>query len=212
MIWKFWWGYSNEERKIHWVTWKHLCEAKENGGMGFKEIEKFNDDLLAKQVWRMMHKPNSLCHKMFKVRFFLDCSILEAKESTIGSYAWKIILSARDVIKKGMVWQVGNGQFVCIREDKWLPDQIYRTVITPPSPSPPFLYPLMPRSVSSLILSQLCGKQIKLILSIPLNVRLPPNCLIWSQTPTGVFTTRSAYQLLANFAMANSASSSNPNP
>ena len=160
----------------------------------------------------MMHKPNSLCHKVFKVRFFLYCSILEAKESTIGSYAWKLILSARDVIKKGMVWQVGNGQFMCIREDKWLPDQIYRTVITPPSPPPPFLYPLMPRSVSSLILSQLCGKQIKLILSIPLNVRLPPNRLIWSQTPTGVFTTRNAYQLLANFAMANSASSSNPNP
>ena len=88
-----------------------------------------------------MHNPDSLCHKMFKARFLPNCSILEAKESTIGSYAWKIILSARDVIKKGMVWQVGNGQFVCIREDKWLLDQIYRTVITPPSPPPPFSLP-----------------------------------------------------------------------
>ena len=52
----------------------------------------------------------------------------------------------------------------------------------------------------------------KLILSIPLSVRFPPDHLIWSQTPTGVFTTCSAYQLLANSTMANSASSSNLDP
>ena len=89
-----------------------------------------------------MHNPDSLCHKMFKARFFLDCSISKAKESTIGSYAWKSVLSAKDVIKKGMVWRVGNGQSMCIREDKLLPDQICRTVIAPPPPSPPPSLPL----------------------------------------------------------------------
>ena len=80
---------------------------------------------------------DSLCHKMFKARFLPNCSILEAKESTIGSYARKSILSARDVIKKGIVWRVGNRQSVCIREDKWLPDQICRTVFAPPPPLAP---------------------------------------------------------------------------
>ena len=51
----------------------------------------------------------------------------------------------------------------------------------------------------------------KLILSIPLSARLPPDRLIWSHTPTGVFTTCSAYKMLANSAIANSSSSSNPN-
>ena len=68
--------------------------------MGFKEIEKFNDSLLTKQVWRMINNPNSLCHHVFKARFFPNCSILEAKDSSIGSYAWKSILSARDVKKR----------------------------------------------------------------------------------------------------------------
>ena len=119
--------------------------------MGFKDIEKFNDSLLAKQVWHMINNPYSLCHRVFKARFFPDCSILEAKDSTLGSYAWKSILSARDVIREGMVWRIGNGQSVRIREDKWLSVQSNRLVISSlPSVAPE-------TKVSSLINSELRG-------------------------------------------------------
>ena len=66
LIRKFWWGYIDDSRKVHWVSWERLCEAKEVGGIGFKEIEKFNDALLAKQVWRMLRNPDSLCFRVFK--------------------------------------------------------------------------------------------------------------------------------------------------
>ena len=70
--------------------------------MGFREIEKFNDALLAKQVWWLINNSNSLCHHVFKARFFSDCSILGARESIVGSYAWKTLLrtpTADDVVK-----------------------------------------------------------------------------------------------------------------
>ena len=116
---------------------KHVCpnsQDKDLGGMGFKEIEKFNDALLAKQVWRMINNHNSLCHQVFKARFFPNCSILEAKDLNSSSYAWRSILSARDVIRKGMVWHIGNGQNVRIKEDKWLPGSP-NCPITSPLPS-----------------------------------------------------------------------------
>ena len=53
----------------------------------------------------MINNPSSLCYWVFKARFFPDCSILEARESVVGSYAWKSLLSVRDVVRKGMIWQ-----------------------------------------------------------------------------------------------------------
>ena len=147
--------------------------------MGFKDIEKFNDSLLAKQVWRMINNPDSLCHRMFKARFFLNCSILEAKDPTLGSYAWKSIIGARGVIREGMVWRIGNGQSVRIREDKWLPVQSNRSVIS----SLPSVVP--ETKVSSLINPELRGwnstlmnqlflpHETTIICSMPLSIRLP---------------------------------------
>ena len=200
---------------MHWVSWERLCEAKEVGGMGFKEIEKFNDALLTKQVWRMLHNPDSLCFRVFKARFFPNCSILDAKESNSGFYASKSILGARDVIKKGMVWHIGNGQIVWIKEDKWLPVKPSRVILSP-LPSV-----MAETKVSSLINQELrvwkseevnrafLPHEASMILAIPLSRRQPSDCVSWSCTPSGNFSTSSAYKLLAAVASSDRASSSN---
>ena len=79
----------------------------------------------------MINNPDSLCHRVFKARFFSVFSILEARDSNVGSYAWKSILSARDVIRRGMVWRVGTGERVRIKEDRWLPEKGHELIISP---------------------------------------------------------------------------------
>lgn len=44
---KYWWSNSEDRKAMHWVSWDGLCLPKEEG-LGFKDIEKFNDVLLAK--------------------------------------------------------------------------------------------------------------------------------------------------------------------
>ena len=89
--------------------------------MGFKDLAMFNDALLAKQAWRVMHTINSIFSRVFKSKFFPDCSILEALMTSKGSYAWQSILQGREVLKKGARWCVGNGDDISIWGDVWLP-------------------------------------------------------------------------------------------
>ena len=121
MVKKFWWGQRGEKRKIHWLKWGEMTKAKTEGGMGFHDLALHNDSLLAKQAWRLMEDKNLLFYKVFKPRFFPNCTIMEAAESSHGSYAWKSILHGRDVIKRGACWRIGNGQKVKVWHHAWLP-------------------------------------------------------------------------------------------
>ena len=78
-----------------------MTKSKMVGRMGFRDLAMFSDSLLAKQAWRILHNKISLFYKVFKARFFLNTTIMEALDLRMGSYAWKSILIERDIIQRG---------------------------------------------------------------------------------------------------------------
>ncbi len=187
---------------MHWLSSNFLCQAKNSGGLGFRELGSFNEALLAKQVWRLMHNKTSLFYKVFQAKYFLHCSVLDAKLSARGSFAWKRIMGARQVIKKGSIWRVGNGDHIRIWGERWLPVAHHHTIISPRPQQTTVTHVahLFAQDTRvwniAVVKANFLPFEAEIILRIPLcNIR-NNNMLIWGGTKTGHYAVRSGYHML----------------
>ncbi|XP_021737850.1 uncharacterized protein LOC110704377 [Chenopodium quinoa] len=76
LVARFFWGQKELQRKIHWKSRDTMCAPKCLGGMGFKDLEIFNDALLGKQAWRLIHKEESLLSRVMKAKYYPKIVIL----------------------------------------------------------------------------------------------------------------------------------------
>ena len=110
-------------------------------------------------------------------------------------------MAAQHLVKKGIQWNVGNGDSIHVWGDKWLPSPSMFKITSPRK----FLH--IETRVSELISHDVAAwktqvidtiflpNEAKLIKSIPLSSRLPEDKLVWVATPNGLFTVWSAYRL-----------------
>ena len=134
---------------------------------------------------------------MFKAKFFLNCSVMEAATPTSASYAWKSIIREREVIRRGAIWRIGDGKSVDIWGDRWLPLKH----------SPKFLSPRRNMGGAAKVCSlidqdQRCWKvdvlestfmafEAAMVHTIPLCHTDQPDALIWPHNPNGEYSVKS---------------------
>jgi hypothetical protein len=99
-----------------------MMRSKEEGGLGFKDLYSFNLAMLACQGLCILQAPESLCSRVLRAKYFTDGDLLCAKPVAGMSYVWCSILKGIEVLKKGLIWRIGDGTNVHIREDPWVPN------------------------------------------------------------------------------------------
>ena len=72
LLLRFFWGGSEENRKISWIDWESICVEKEVGGLGLRSIREFNLALLGKWCWRMLVDREGLWFRTLAARYGLD--------------------------------------------------------------------------------------------------------------------------------------------
>lgn len=106
----FWWDTNPGKEKMCWVAWDTMALPKYAGGLGFRDIETFNDSLLAKIGWRLIKEPNSLLAQVLRGKYYRDSNFLDCSIPTTASHGWRSILAGREILRKGLSWAVGDGE------------------------------------------------------------------------------------------------------
>ena len=86
-----------------------MCNEKNLGGIGFRDLHHFNLALLAKQGWKLLTSQSSLLFRVLKACYFSTSTFLNAKLSSNASYTLRSIMRAREVLQLEFRWKIGNG-------------------------------------------------------------------------------------------------------
>ena len=133
LLTRFWWDANPQQRKMCWVAWSTLTKPKHAGGLGFRDIESFNDALLAKIGWRLLTQPKSLVARVLLGKYARDSTFMECGVPSSSSHGWQGILAGREILRQGLTWSVGNGEAIRVWQDPWLSCEAPSTPTGPPT-------------------------------------------------------------------------------
>jgi hypothetical protein len=96
---------------------------KAYGGVDFRDLRVFNQALLARQAWRLIQYPESLCARILKAKYYPNGNLLDTAFIQNTSASWQGIMHCLELLKQGAIWRIGDGTQVKIWWDNWLPRQ-----------------------------------------------------------------------------------------
>ncbi|XP_058784794.1 uncharacterized protein LOC131659630 [Vicia villosa] len=171
------------------------------GGLGFRDFKAFNMAMVAKQGWNFLGKPNSLVSRIFKARYFPHSSYIDSKVGNNPSFVWRSLWKAKEVLKIGSRWSIGDGRSIKVMHDPWLREKGSRWVGGPQNQDAHELY------VKDLFLPNVkqwdVGKVTNLfdhvgaesILKVPLVEEVKEDRLVWQEEQNGEYSVKSGYRI-----------------
>jgi hypothetical protein len=99
--------------------------------MGFRDLHTFNMAILAKQCWRLMEKPDSLCSRVLRAKYYPEGNLLKTKLKPGSSFTWQSVMAGLENFKRGCIWRVGDATQINVWEDCWIPSSPTRMMATP---------------------------------------------------------------------------------
>lgn len=200
-----------------WLAWEKMVLKKCWGGLGFKDLRIFNQSLLARQAWRLLTYPDSLCAKLLKARYYPRGHLLDTAFCSNPSSTWQAIMHGLNLLKKGIIWRVGDGRQIRIWRDPWIPREFSHKVISRRGRC-------RLHWVADLLNSEgcdwdynklhglFCPTDVDVISRIRLPARRSEDFIAWHPEKTGIFSVRSAYNLALMEQFREDAVSSSSNP
>jgi len=122
---RFLWGWGKVNKPISWVSWKDVCRNKEEGGLGLRDIRKFNYALLAKWKWHFISQEEGRWKETLISKYGLET---ESTQTPIKLQSWwwrDLNKLCKEGGRKGwfqeeLSWELGCGDKVKFWEEVWV--------------------------------------------------------------------------------------------
>ncbi|XP_010445339.1 PREDICTED: uncharacterized protein LOC104727990 [Camelina sativa] len=195
---RFWWDEKPDKRKMCWIAWDKMTKSFKDSGLGFRDLQCYNDALLAKISWRILTQPSCLLAKVLTGKYYKTTSFLESPVPNHASHGWRSICLGRELLKTDLSKLLGTGEATPIWGTPWLSlDQPF-SPLGPPQKEDQHL------RVADLLLTQSKEWNIPLIKRIlPFyeeNILNPKpskqggsDSWAWLPTPDGIYSAKSGY-------------------
>jgi hypothetical protein len=115
---------------MHRCAWWRMCIPKKDRGICFHNLHAFNLAMLAKQIWRVLCNPNSLCAQVFRAKYYPNGNLLNAGPKKGSSFTWQSIISGLQTFRRCHIRRVGSGQKIDVWNDHWVSGMPSRKIDT----------------------------------------------------------------------------------
>ena len=126
----FLWGGNSNQKKIAWVSWGTVCMPKEAGGLGIRDLRKFNYVLLGKWHWNLFHCQGELWAQVLNSKYGGWRNLDEIRRSNRESIWWRDLSFICNLPEEGswfnsnIKWKIGSVSKVLFWEDAWKEDGV----------------------------------------------------------------------------------------
>ena len=85
----FMWGGEHDQKKIPWVKWDVICLNKKEGGLGIKNLPKFNAALMGRWIWDLYSNQNQFWVRVLNSKYGGWSALQNGKVHCWDSQWWR---------------------------------------------------------------------------------------------------------------------------
>ncbi|KAG2564223.1 hypothetical protein PVAP13_8KG399201 [Panicum virgatum] len=112
IIRKFWWTGIQEDNPtnpIPFRSWNDICQSKDNGGLGIKDLETVNKSLIIQAAYNIATEKSPILTSVLKSKYFSNKSFWTANNNGPKSIFWSSILQVKKELHNNVIFQIQVG-------------------------------------------------------------------------------------------------------
>ncbi|KAJ9547121.1 hypothetical protein OSB04_019664 [Centaurea solstitialis] len=116
----FLWAQGDSSKGKCKIAWDTVCKPISSGGLGFKRLSLWNRAFIAKHIWDLITRRNSLWVNWIWRYCIREHSFWLIKPTTRWSWVFRKILDIRDSVREFFFYQIGSGYQTNAWADSWM--------------------------------------------------------------------------------------------